>query len=223
MLCVGTAQATSAAEKLSNVALIFVDDLGSGDLICYGATKVRTPNIDSLARDGRRSSDAHSASAVCTPSRYGLLTGEYPVRKNIWGPCSHFQSLLIDTNTLTVGKVFKSKGYTTAVFGKWDLGFGLGKTNRNKPLHPGPQDVGFDYYWGVPNVNSGFPYVYVENDAIVGYAPSDPLIFNGKPPSPTPTFPEDASKKTPNRFGGALMAHQIYDDEKPEPCWLKRR
>ena len=82
------------------------------------------------------------------------------------------------------------------------------------PLRPGPQDVGFDHYFGVPLVNSGSPYVYVEDDTIVGYDPSDPLVFGGKPVSPTPTFPEEASVKSPNRFGGALKAHQIYDDEK---------
>src|SRR6056297_4365364 len=75
-------------EKLPNVVLIFADDLGYGDLGCYGATKVKTPNIDRLAAEGRRFTDAHSVSAVCTPSRYALLTGEYPMRARIWGPCS---------------------------------------------------------------------------------------------------------------------------------------
>jgi arylsulfatase A-like enzyme len=97
------------AERLPNVVLIFADDLGYGDLGCYGATHVQTPNIDKLASEGRRFTDAHSASAVCTPSRYGLLTGEYPVRGNggrgLWGPCGHFQSLLIDTNNTDLKKV----------------------------------------------------------------------------------------------------------------------
>ena len=91
-----TARAESSAPP--NVVLIFADDLGYGDLSCYGATKVQTPNIDKLAAEGRRFTDAHSASAVCTPSRYGLLTGEYPFRgkggKGLWGTCNHFQSLL---------------------------------------------------------------------------------------------------------------------------------
>ena len=86
-----------SAERPPNVVLIFVDDLGYGDLGCYGATKVQTPNIDRLAWEGRRFTDAHSASAVCTPSRYALLTGEYPMRANggkgIWGPLSpHFRT-----------------------------------------------------------------------------------------------------------------------------------
>jgi arylsulfatase A-like enzyme len=205
------------AETLPNVVLIFADDLGYGDLGCYGATKLQTPNIDKLAADGRRFTDAHSASAVCTPSRYGLLTGEYPFRakggKGLWGPCSHFQPLLIDTNKLTLGQLFKNKGYATAAIGKWHLGFGTGKTDWNKPLRPGPLELGFDYYFGIPRVNSGYPYVYVENDGIVGYDPSDPITF--KPPfSTTTTYPEEAGRKSPNKVGGAKKAHAIYDDEK---------
>ena len=206
------------AENPPNVVLIFADDLGYGDLGCYGATKVQTPNIDKLAAEGRRFTDAHSASAVCTPSRYGLLTGEYPFRGNggrgIWGPCSHFQPLLIDTNKLTLGQLFKNKGYATAAIGKWHLGFGTTKTDWNKPLRPGPLELGFDYYFGIPKVNSGYPYVYVEYDAVVGYDPEDPIVF--KPPySETPMFPlETAGRKSENRVGGAKKAHAIYDDEK---------
>ena len=200
-----------------NVILIFADDLGYGDLGCYGATKVQTPNIDKLASQGRRFTDAHSASAVCTPSRYGLLTGEYPFRANggkgIWAPCSHTQSLLIDTNKLTLGELFKNKAYATAAIGKWHLGFGAGKTDWNKPLRPGPLELGFDYFFGVPKVNSGFPYVYVENDSVVGYDPNDPITF--KPPySETTTYPPEAGKKSVNKVGGAKKAHAIYDDEK---------
>jgi arylsulfatase A len=213
-----TVSVCSAAETPPNVVLIFADDLGYGDLGCYGATKLRTPNIDRLAAEGRRFTDANSASAVCTPSRYGLLTGEYPLRANggqgTWGPLPATSGLIIDTETLTIGKVFKNKGYATACLGKWHLGFKEGKNDWQVPLRPGPQDVGFDHYFGVPLVNSGSPYVYVEDDTIVGYDPSDPLVFGGKPVSPTPTFPEEASRKSPNRFGGALKAHQIYDDEK---------
>lgn len=214
----GTNATNLAAERTPNVVLIFVDDLGYGDLGCYGATKVQTPNIDRLAKEGRRFTDAHSASAVCTPSRYALLTGEYPLRANggegTWGPLPTTSGLIIDTETLTIGKVFKNKGYATACLGKWHLGFKQGKNDWQVPLRPGPQDVGFDHYFGVPLVNSGSPYVYVEDDTVVGYDASDPLVYGGKPVSPTPTFPEEASKKSPNKFGGALKAHQIYDDEK---------
>ncbi|NND95710.1 MAG: arylsulfatase [Pirellulaceae bacterium] len=209
--------ADSCYAQQPNVVLIFADDLGYGDLGCYGATKIQTPNIDKLASQGRRFTDAHSASAVCTPSRYGLLTGEYPVRANggqgIWGPCSHFQSLLIDTDKLTLGQLFKNKGYATAAIGKWHLGFGEGKTDWNKPLRPGPLELGFDYFFGIPKVNSGFPFVYVENDSVVGYDPADPITFE-PPYSKTTTYPPEAGKKTENKVGGAKAAHAIYDDER---------
>lgn len=216
----------SAAERHPNVVLIFVDDLGYGDVGCYGATKVQTPNIDRLAKEGRRFTDAHSASAVCTPSRYALLTGEYPIRamdgKGVWGPLSTNSGLIIDTKTQTIGKVFKDRNYATSCLGKWHLGFKQGTNDWQVPLRPGPQDVGFDDYFGVPLVNSGSPYVYVENDTIAGYDPADPLVFGGKPFSPTPTFPAEASVKSPNRFSGALKAHQIYDDEKTATLLTER-
>ncbi|MEM7144678.1 MAG: sulfatase-like hydrolase/transferase [Verrucomicrobiota bacterium] len=214
------------AEQRPNVLFIFTDDLGYGDLSCYGATHVQTPHIDSLAHDGRRFTDAHSASAVCTPSRYALLTGQYPLRANggqgVWGPHSSSSGLIIPTDTLTIGKALQQKGYATACLGKWHLGFHEGKNDWSVPLRPGPLDVGFDYYWGLPQVNSGSPFVYVENDTIVGYDPSDPLVLGKKPPSPTPTFPEEASRKSPNRYGGALEAHKIYDDEKTGTYMTKK-
>ncbi|WP_430937084.1 sulfatase family protein [Saccharicrinis sp. 156] len=206
------------AQENPNVVFIFVDDLGYGDVGCYGATKVQTPNIDKLASEGMMFTDAHSASAVCTPSRYALLTGQYPLRaKNgygTWGPLPTDASLIIDTTQNTIGKVFKNKNYATACIGKWHLGFGLEKNDFSKPLKIGPLAVGFDYYFGVPNVNSGSPYVYVENDRIVGWDPKDPIVYNGQPVSPTPTFPEEAGRKTPNKFSGALEAHKLYDDER---------
>ena len=206
------------ADTPPNVVLIFADDLGYGDLGCYGAKKVKTPCIDRIAAEGRKFTDAHSASAVCTPSRYGLLTGKYPIRaldgKGTWGPLSTTSGLILDTETLTIGKVFKNKGYATACLGKWHLGFKQGTNDWQVPLRPGPQDVGFDHYFGVPQVNSGCPYVYVEDETFLGYDPSDPLVYGGKPISPTPTFPKEASRKSPNRFSGALKAHQIYNDER---------
>lgn len=207
-------------ENPPNVILIYSDDLGYGDLGCQGATKVQTPNIDKLAEQGRRFTDAHTASAVCTPSRYALLTGEYPIRIDSWGPLPTLEKLLIDTATLTVGKVFQNKGYATACLGKWHLGFGKDKNDWQVPLGIGPNEVGFDYYWGVPFVNSGSPFVYVENKTVVEHDANDPLVYLGRnykgdlQPSPTPTFPEEASKKSPSLFAGALKAHEYYDDEK---------
>ncbi|MEN8847121.1 MAG: arylsulfatase [Akkermansiaceae bacterium] len=204
-----------------NVVLIFADDLGYGDLGCYGATKLTTPNIDKLAAEGKRFTDAHSSSAVCTPSRYGLLTGEYPFRgangKGLWGPAPITSSLLIPTDTITIADVFKNSGYDTAVFGKWHLGFGEGANKWEEPLRPGPQDLGFDYYFGMPVVNSAPPYVYVENDRIVGSDPDDPIKYLGRSAKKdevtpiTPIKPEEAQRNG-NFFSGAKKAHALFND-----------
>lgn len=220
LLTLPESMAGAETAPMPNVVLIFADDLGYGDLGCYGATKVQTPNIDRLAAEGRRFTDAHSASAVCTPSRYALLTGEYPVRANggrgVWGPASPTSGLIIDTDKRTIADVLKRKGYATAALGKWHLGFGEGENDWQEPLRPGPQDLGFDYYFGVPVVNSAPPYVYVENDRIVGGDPADPLVYlgNGEHPDATPIteIPPEASQRTPNRFSGAVEAHRKYND-----------
>ncbi|MEJ6580868.1 MAG: arylsulfatase [Akkermansiaceae bacterium] len=227
----------SSEERLPNVVLIFADDLGYGDLGCYGATKLKTPNIDRLAAEGRRFIDAHSSSAVCTPSRYGLLTGEYPYKANggrgLWGPAPVTSGLLIPPDTLTIADLFKKSGYDTAVFGKWHLGFGTGTNQWKEPLRPGPQDLGFDYYFGMPVVNSAPPYVYVENDRIVGSDPEDPIVYvgrNTKDVTPiTPIKPEEA-QRSPNAFKGALKAHELFNDyevgttlTKKATEWIKSR
>lgn len=197
-----------------NVVIIFADDLGYGDLGCYGATKQKTPNIDRLAKEGLRFTDAHSASAVCTPSRYALITGEYPFRANqgkgIWGPLRRDAKLIIDIEKLTIGKVMQQQGYETAAIGKWHLGFGeTTPTDWNGALNPGPLQVGFDYYFGVPFVNSGPPYVYVENDHVVGLEENDPLVQGGKPVSATQLYPD----KNRNSFSGGTKAHSLYKDD----------
>jgi len=210
----------SEVQDKPNIILINADDLGYGDLSCYGATKVKTPNIDKLANEGKMFTDAHSASAVCTPSRYALMTGQYPFRANngkgVWGPAPIQSELLIDTEQLTLADVLKNNGYSTAVLGKWHLGFGKGENNWLDPLSPGPNDLGFDYYYGVPIVNSAPPYVYVENDHIVGGDPNDPLVYigKGKPNEVTPItpIPKEASQRTTNRFKGAVAAHKLYND-----------
>lgn len=207
--------------ELPNVVLILADDLGYGDVGCYGATKVRTPHIDRLAAEGRMFTDAHSASAVCTPSRIGLLTGEYPFRmqggKGIWAPAPVRSGLLIDPETFTLADLFQSRGYETAAVGKWHLGFGAGMNDWQEPLRPGPQDLGFDYYFGIPVVNSAPPYVYVENDRIVGSDPDDPIVHLGREAkdeqlTPLTAIPKEASQRSRNQFGGAAQAHRLFND-----------
>lgn len=191
-----------------NVIIIYADDLGYGDLGCYGATKVKTPNIDLLATQGRLFTDMHVASAVSTPSRYALLTGQYPFRIGSFGPVFDEQDLLIDTTQLTVADVMKASGYATAAIGKWHLGFGEGKPDWNGELKPGPLEVGFDYYFGMPTVNSHPPFVYVENHSVVGLDKNDPIVYGQ--PAETKVFDE---KMNINKMGGAKAAHALYDDE----------
>ena len=221
---IGSAQTSPAktmpsATALPNVVFILADDLGFGDLGCYGATKVKTPNIDALAKAGRKFTDAHSASAVCTPSRYAFMTGRYPFRgnngKGIWGPAPVTSGLIIDVNDFTVADVFKNKGYATSAFGKWHLGFKNGTNDWKVPLSPGPLDLGFDYYFGIPVVNSAPPYVYVENDQIVGSDIDDPLVYLGrgkKNTTPITPIPPEASQRRANVFSGAAAAHKKYND-----------
>ncbi len=206
-MCVAFAVETTQSAK-PNIVLIFVDDLGYGDVGCYGATKVKTPNIDKLAEQGRRLLDAHSASAVCTPSRYALLTGAYPYRGNVWGPRPNSANLVIADGQETMASVLKKQGYATTAIGKWHLGFGRGKkVDWNKDLKPGPLECGFDTYFGIPVVNSSTPYVWVENYRVVGLDPADPLVYGGTPK--TTFYPE----KTMNGMSGAVAAHDLYKED----------
>ncbi|MGD9420492.1 MAG: sulfatase family protein [Verrucomicrobiota bacterium JB025] len=205
-LLVGT-MSCHGAGKLPNVVLIFADDLGYGDLGCYGATKIKTPNIDKLAAEGCRFTDAHSSSAVCSPSRYGLLTGEYPFRKNFWGPVGDAEPLTIDDSRDTLADVFKKAGYATAYFGKWHLGFGESAPDWNRELEPGPLELGFDFFFGVPCANSVPPYVYVENHHVVGLDPDDPIGMHKK------VYAVPMEEKGAGRIGGGKKAHELYVDE----------
>ncbi len=197
-------------QKLPNIVLINADDLGYGDLGCYGATKLQTPNIDKLAKEGRMFTDAHSASAVCTPSRYALLTGEYPIRHgNLNNPIFLKNKLVIDTQKETIASVLKKAGYATACIGKWHLGFGTTEpVNWNKPLNPGPNVLGFDYYYGVPVVNSHPPFVYVENHDVVGLTEADPFVYENKAKTR-----EVFEKMNLDDIGGADNAHALYVDD----------
>ena len=201
-------QSPASTEVKPNVIIINVDDLGYGDIGCYGATKVKTPNIDRLASQGRSFMDAHSSSAVSTPSRYGLMTGQYPCREDIWGAIFLNQTLQIDTARTTIADVMKRSGYSTAIVGKWHLGFRTDeKMDWNKELAPGPLELGFDYYFGVPILNSHPPFVYVENHHVVGYDPNDPFVRGKR--AETEEFDE---KFGINSIGGATAAHRLYKD-----------
>jgi arylsulfatase A-like enzyme len=164
-----------------NIVIILADDIGYGDLSCYGATKVKTPNLDKLATQGMRFTDAHCAAAVCTPTRYALLTGQYawrhdPARTILSGVAP----LAIPLDRMTVPKLLKKADYATGVVGKWHLGLGEKEPDYNVEIKPGPKEVGFDYSFIIPATADRTPCVYVENGRVVGYDPKDPIRVSYK-------------------------------------------
>lgn len=165
----------NAAEKLPNIIIILADDLGYGDISCYGASKVKTPNIDRLCESGLRFTCAYATSATCTPSRYGLLTGEYPWRQKGTGVLSGEANLIIRPGRKTIASMLRNAGYTTAVIGKWHLGLGEGKIDWNGEIKPGPLEIGFDYSFIIPATGDRVPCVFVENHRVVGLDPNDPI------------------------------------------------
>ncbi len=212
---------SKAVPSRPNIIYIMADDLGYGDTGCYGADKIKTPNIDQFAKEGRLFTDAHSASAVSTPSRYSLLTGEYPLRgtnpykgdnNGIFAPLHPQNPLILDVEDLSLPEMLQKQGYKTAAIGKWHLGFTEDEPDWNESLSPGPNAVGFDYYFGVPIVNSAPPYVWVENDKVVGLDPNDPIEYvgkNGKNITPIDEYPS----KVANWYSGGAYAHSLYKDE----------
>jgi len=241
-----------------NVVLIFADDLGYGDVSCFNEnSKIRTRNIDRLAKEGMRFEDSHATSALCTPSRYGLLTGRYNWRSRLKQFVLPGDSeALIEKDRDTIAHMFKENGYTTAAIGKWHLGLDwtlkdekdyesfslrrdrfeeneeqLGRHGHfdsqlpkvpiegldidySKPIQYGPLDYGFDYFFGTAASLDQPPYVYIENDQILG----DPKVLAGLPkldragPSQNeawqlgPYAPEYEVRKTPS-----IMQRKVLD------------
>lgn len=153
-----------------NVVYILCDDLGWGDIDVYNPhSAVPTPHCNAFAKQGMRFTDMHAASAVCTPSRYSILTGRYPWRSRLKkGVLVGDSPNLIEPGRMTVPSMLKDAGYYTAGVGKWHLGLGdSDKTDFTKPLLPGPISHGFDYYFGIPASLDMAPYLYFENDHVV--------------------------------------------------------
>ena len=153
------ASVASAKDTPPNIVIILADDMGYGDPRCYNPkSKNPTPNIDRLAREGMRFTDAHAPASFCVPTRYGLLTGRYPHRIKLnWR-----NSALIEKKRTTVPSALREKGYATAMVGKWHLGFNDGPNyDYSKPLVGGPIDRGFDFYFGMPHSLDIVPYYFI--------------------------------------------------------------
>ena len=168
--------------RRSNLVLIYADDLGYGDVGCYGVTRVATPNIDRLAREGIRFTNAHSASATCTPSRYALLTGEYAWRRKGTGVLPGNARLIVEPGRTTLPSLMQRVGYKTAAIGKWHLGLGDGDLDWNGDIKPGPLDIGFDHCFLIPATGDRVPCVFVEDHRVVGLDPTDPIRVSYKEP-----------------------------------------
>lgn len=167
-------------QEKPNIVIIYMDDLGYGDVGAYGATELETPNMDKLAKGGVRFTNGYSASATCTPSRYALLTGIYPWRNKDAKILPGTAPLLVDTNQVTIPKMLKGEGYHTGIVGKWHLGLGNGSVNWNKHIEPGPNEVGFDYSYIMAATQDRVPTVYIKNGNVVGLDPDDPIKVDYK-------------------------------------------
>ena len=169
--------AAHAADK-PNVVIILADDLGFGDVSCYGGS-VRTPAIDALAQHGMKFTQAYAPSATCTPTRYALLTGEYawrqpPQKTSILDGDA---PLAIELGHTTIASLLKDAGYATGVVGKWHLGLGDGRTrvDFNDSIKPGPNEIGFGYSYIIPATVDRVPSVWVENHHVDKLDLNDPI------------------------------------------------
>lgn len=173
--------------RLPNIVVIYLDDLGYGDVGAYGAKEISTPHMDQLANGGIKFTNGYATSATCTPSRYGLLTGIYPWKNKQAKILPGTAPLIIDTAQITIPKMLKRKGYKTGIVGKWHLGLGNGKLDWNKSITPGPNEVGFDYSFIMAATQDRVPTVYIENGNVVNLEMDDPIQvdysknFEGEP------------------------------------------
>lgn len=165
--------------QLPNVVFIISDDLGIGDLSCYGATRIQTPNIDRLAGEGIMFTNTYASSSISTPSRFCLLTGKYPWRQDNTGIAPGNSGMVIDTAIYTMADMFRNSGYATAAIGKWHLGLGGAEgPDWNGEITPSPHDIGFDHYFLIPATVDRVPCVYVEDNYVVNADPDDPIYVD---------------------------------------------
>ena len=192
LLLIVLAEVCLGAER-PNIVIFLADDMGYGDPGCYNAqSKIATPNIDRLAREGLRFTDAHAPGALCHPSRYGLMTGRFPFRTDItrWPT-----QPLIANGQLTLASLLQSQGYQTAMVGKWHLGFR--ENGYDQPLPGGPLDCGFGSFFGLRASTDIPPYLYIRGDRSV--AP------------PTAAIAEHHSEGwAPNQGASRIPARQGY-------------
>lgn len=172
------------ADPRPNVIFILADDLGYGDLPCYGADSLDTPLINALAAGGIRFTNAHCVASTSTPARYGLLTGAYPFRKPGTNVAAGNAGMIIRPEQYTVADVFHDAGYATAAIGKWHLGLGdrTGEQNWNDTLDLTPRDLGFDYHYIMAATADRVPCVFIEQGRVANYDASAPITVSYRGP-----------------------------------------
>lgn len=173
------AQQLKDRDNRPNVILIYADDLGYGDLSSYGAKAIETPNIDNLAREGVKFTNAHSTASTCTPSRYSMMTGTYAFRNKNIQILPGNASMLISPKEVTMAKIFQRANYKTAIVGKWHIGLGgEGGPDWNGEVKPGMKEMGFDYSFYFPATADRVPTVFLENDKVVALSQDDPIAVS---------------------------------------------
>ncbi len=178
-----TCESLSIAVEKPNIIVIMADDLGYGDVSCYGAKAIQTPAIDRLANDGVRFTSGYCSASTCTPTRFSLLTGTYAFRQKGTGIAPPNGPAIIKPGVETLPVILKRAGYATAVIGKWHLGLGDPTPNWNGELKPGPLEIGFDHCFLLPTTNDRVPQVYVEDRRVKNLDPADPLWVGNEQPS----------------------------------------
>lgn len=184
MLLLGLGACNSGVKKVDkkiekpNIVVIYADDLGYGDLSCYGSKRLKTPNIDRIADEGIRFVNGYATSPTCTPSRYSLLSGIYPFRKKRAHVLPGNAPLLFEVGKQTLPGMLQKAGYRTAAVGKWHLGLGGTGMDWNGDIKPGPLEIGFSESFIMASTNDRVPSVYVKNHRVYGLSPSDSLFVN---------------------------------------------
>ena len=201
----------TASAETPNIILVYADDVGYGDLGCYGATAVQTPSLDALAENGRRFMSAYATASTCTPSRYSLLTGEYAFRNKDAVILPGNAPLIIDPAKPTLASVLGEAGYGTGLVGKWHLGLGSPATplDWNGEIAPGPRELGFSYSFHMAATGDRVPTVFIENGRIVDLNPDNPITVSYQNPLPSePTgisHPEMLTVQADRQHSGTVV------------------
>lgn len=223
-LAVGCSVSDQPAENdLPHIVLIMADDMGYGDVEVYNPhSKIPTPHMNDVAAEGMIFTDAHAPSAVCTPTRYGILTGRYCWRTHLKKRgLPPDKPLLIDTTRVTTASMLQEKGYATAIIGKWHLGFTTkDSVTYTEPLAPGPLELGFDYYFGIPSSLNMQPFCYIENHYVMGNldVPKPDSIYGNKGPMVVNYNHESVGPDLTHRAVKYLTQH--FTEHPDQPVYL---